>query len=1246
MLCNLWGEEYDLIASDSPLRKPSFSSSFPGESYFLSGVEASRPTCHSAERETVESYTNYGSKDISVSVIKKHKGITRQCSFRSRKPSRGTFLEVLPEAKTSSLVKNYDWHPGPNSFRCRTPSKCSPADERDSFIEEDSLTQEVTHNCIDDVSETFRSKKSSVIKDLDEDQQVKVSTRKISICYGNGKRKRSSCIIIPSTVQETSEEGSIYRLKKLSVILPTSDNMNETHLSKEDQEDIEIKNSLKMERTKTKKSVKRRKKTLSLPRNIRTNFFHERKPKTNKVSEMLKIKSNRFDMSDLVPINLEKTFRTELNLPFEGERSNLMPHDELDNGKILHSKAAIVVTDKTIPKTISATQMLHDPNAENGFSEDSFIVSKKLNSQFFSLHDDYVIHPSTGSRMTVGQAVAAGVLNLALESFQDPASNSTMSFQEAVSRGFLSPELAELFSNPCGVIDPDTGRELTLSEAVKLGLYDPERGSFIDPSSGKLVTPHDAAKIGLILKEKVSLANRLSISPKSLSLYDAVKTGLVDVNTGFVSSNELNKFIPLKEALELGIISTSDYSSNSQILGLADTISQGLINPCTSQLIDKHSDSLYSIEEAITKNIISGNVCEIFTEAGNKVTVNDALKLGILNSRKGSFYDVANNQYLSLVEAYEKQLICRPYSLKDCCDQNLLNENGTIRNPVTNKNRTLLEAVGEGILDLNIKSIKNTRLKCFHNLAEAFMHSVILVEGKYCDTITGEVMSLVQAVHKGFITSVSTKSIFDIEAIKNPETGHYITFNEAVAENIISLENGKYQTSKGEKLTLEEAVARQFIQPQIYTALMMKVGMFDKQENEMTVFDAVINNNLDPKRAFIADPFSSNFIPLSEAVTRALISPLGAATVAGLMNITLSTSTITKTIRRPGTAMDDQTTVVKNVIVFEEELETKPTSLNKEELPQKRMHSPLNEESRSKIIKSDYTDILEISDKESLLKRPESIFDEDNAYDIENNKGSPDIRDESSICHIPSSMKSSGIDAEASFKTDEDQTPVSPDTKSLPKKTSSEISSMVHSTDSAMDTDMTLSGVSSSGIVEPLSISTKVYEIPEDGWYLKEAINGNLFDAVAGLFVVPGTDRLVGFQECIKLGIINPNSADVIDFNSGKITSITKALNKNLLDPFGKYPLFENSEERMTMREAVEKGYIKMKDRSCKLEDEPKPRKDSAKSLYVTSIEGHPEQLQVQVAGEEEDQVFYVPTCQNVQSHSEILNKNIRSQRH
>merc|ERR1712106_830405 len=105
-------------------------------------------------------------------------------------------------------------------------------------------------------------------------------------------------------------------------------------------------------------------------------------------------------------------------------------------------------------------------------------------------------------------------------------------------------------------------------------------------------------------------------------------------------------------------------------------------------------------------------------------------------------------------------------------------------------------------------------------------------------------------------------------------------------------------------MTLDDAVSAKFIQPQILETLKMKVGMGDEVNKNMNVVEAVMAKCLDPNTGQVLDPANEKSVPLEEAVNKGLITPEGAATLRGLLSVTVTTATITKTIKRYVTVKD------------------------------------------------------------------------------------------------------------------------------------------------------------------------------------------------------------------------------------------------------------------------------------------------------------------------------------------------------
>ncbi|XP_073988678.1 dystonin-like protein short stop isoform X7 [Rhodnius prolixus] len=105
--------------------------------------------------------------------------------------------------------------------------------------------------------------------------------------------------------------------------------------------------------------------------------------------------------------------------------------------------------------------------------------------------------------------------------------------------------------------------------------------------------------------------------------------------------------------------------------------------------------------------------------------------------------------------------------------------------------------------------------------------------------------------------------------------------------------------------------------------------------------------------------------------------------------------------------------------------------------------------------------------------------------------------------------------------------------------------------------------------LDAISMKKKPEDIPHEGWPLREAIEKGVFDPKRGLFQVPGTDREVSFEECLRLGIINPDSGKVIE--QKREMGFLRALDKKIMDATGKV-------RGIPMEEAINSGIIILDD--------------------------------------------------------------------
>lgn len=112
-------------------------------------------------------------------------------------------------------------------------------------------------------------------------------------------------------------------------------------------------------------------------------------------------------------------------------------------------------------------------------------------------------------------------------------------------------------------------------------------------------------------------------------------------------------------------------------------------------------------------------------------------------------------------------------------------------------------------------------------------------------------------------------------------------------------------------------------------------------------------------------------------------------------------------------------------------------------------------------------------------------------------------------------------------------------------------------------------------------------DIPIDGWSLKDAIKKKMLNPQTGRFNVSGSNYSISFRDCILLKIINPFSANVIEPGKSSLSSssplltttartmsLSRALDRAILDEDGFYNQTYPSKRQLSLDEAIDRKYI------------------------------------------------------------------------
>ncbi|XP_053967039.1 microtubule-actin cross-linking factor 1 isoform X18 [Anastrepha ludens] len=493
--------------------------------------------------------------------------------------------------------------------------------------------------------------------------------------------------------------------------------------------------------------------------------------------------------------------------------------------------------------------------------------------------------PRTGNNITVREAILMRILDV--PSGEMILDDKRISLESATKQGFIDHNLCQYLLK-LGASKDSGEKELSLLEINQSKI----KGTY---------SRHESAEKRIKI---TSDAEENSTSPQNI--IDFLPKKIVDI--------EPDKSISLPEAYNRGyLIKHESVTIKSSALCLSDAIAHGLVD-ASGWIADRNSGNKFRLDSAVKNQLIDPNIVEVVDAKNDiKISVSEALKIGILNSKTGHYLNEATKEKFTFIEARNRKLIVKPYTLKDIVDFNLLDKNEKINSPMRRSKLNLTEAVKSGVLDNNNLKCINKRKGELVTLEEAIKYGIILpAELKYRDFMTGEVMTIPEAVERGLISSVSQKSIFNIDGFKDIRRNDFVSFNMALTRNILCKRESGFalETSKNIYEALDIAVKKNMVRQEVYEMFTKKVGVYDASGNELTVLDLCYYNLIDPKTGYLLDPKIGKNVPLDIAIEKKFITPGGALFLSSLLNITLTTETVTRTVNRyvsiQTTALDKQ----------------------------------------------------------------------------------------------------------------------------------------------------------------------------------------------------------------------------------------------------------------------------------------------------------------------------------------------------
>lgn len=793
--------------------------------------------------------------------------------------------------------------------------------------------------------------------------------------------------------------------------------------------------------------------------------------------------------------------------------------------------------------------------------------------------------PRTGRVLTIGEAIQLRILDV--RTGEMLVGDRRITLEQAADQGLIDTQLARQLLQP-GAGRDAAGRELSLLEVIQREISEAESG-------------FETAEKRIKVNNTVTVESEVTSSPeKPRNIVDAICAGSVDAKTGLYRVKS-GQTISLAEAYERGyLIRHESVTIKSNALCLSDAIAHGLVDTA-GWIIDRNSGDKFRLDSAIANQLIDASVREVVDAKHDvKITLQAALQSGILNAKTGRYTNEVTKEKLSFLEARNRQLIVKPYTLKDICDLNLLDKQNLITSPMRREKLSIMQAIEAGVLDGNQLKCITKRKGELITLQEAIADGIVLpAESKYRDFMTGELISIPEAVERGLISSVAQRSIFDIDGFKDLRSNDYVSFNVALSRDILRRKSTGFalETARDSLVPLEVAVGESLVRQEVYEMFSRGIGVHNASGKELSVFDLVYHNLIDPKTGYLLDPKTGDTVPLDTAIERKFITPEGALLLSSLLNITLTTETVTRTINRYVTiragSQEPGSTGDTVLLTFTEAV-------------------------RQGFIDED----------RQLFKDPKT----GNVYSVQQalNYGLLVPDSNQTVPEPTNRKKTKSTITIVTKQIIPEAEPIklnTQHTKYVEKSVEIPISQELIKPQRVVSDFINME---KSSYIEQNVTERQIMELPPGGWRLKDAIEQRLFNPDTGVFHVQGTDRLVNFEECIDKQIINNLSVAVIEPNTGDKISVKSAFERDILDSFGNYT--NSRQQVLGMRSAIAEGKIV-------LETVPATRGANQKTiLRITRVNNMPDVLEVSTPLKDAPPRFVeVNTCQRELASPEPL---------
>lgn len=362
----------------------------------------------------------------------------------------------------------------------------------------------------------------------------------------------------------------------------------------------------------------------------------------------------------------------EFLVPTEAIKRKLLdPYKGLFYNTISNEKISIT---EAIQKGYVLVEVNHQPSVATVQSDrDQNVVSTSLIRETKSYHLLAVFDPIKNDEISIKEAISRGILDRKRGIYVHPQTKETFSISDAINKGVIRARILKPPANTSqdsyqtlisttrfeenksytitGAIDPRNGTKISLFQAIKDGIIDPKNGSYVNITNGETIPINKAIENKLVLTDK-ELTKVLPVKNAESPRTVEIKT----LNIEYVKDPRTGRNISVSEAMQIGLLDKNSLNYNNpltqQSLSLNKAYEKGLIiGHYTESYNHSHASSVKREEQSYF-------IVDIYDPISNKsLNLDQAIQQGLFDHSKGVYVHPVNREEISIGEAVRKGLI-------------------------------------------------------------------------------------------------------------------------------------------------------------------------------------------------------------------------------------------------------------------------------------------------------------------------------------------------------------------------------------------------------------------------------------------------------------------------------------------------------------------------------------------------------------------------------------------------------------